>query len=155
MASLAWTAPTDGTRRVLLLSTSFDTGGQGWRIHQAFQRHSDWEVRSVVQSATYMAYPTDLPYRKQLVEELYQASDVIHVRNRFDTYDQLAAKFGAKPVVIHYHGSLFRGDPHRFLRQQRERNAIGIVSTLDLWLIAPDELEWLPAPYDVDWLQTL
>ena len=149
-------APTAGTLKVLLLSSTFDIGGQGWRIHQAFQqREPGWDVRSVAATGGYLNYPVDVPYRRQAVEELYQAADLIHCRVKFTEYDRLAAKFGPKPVLIHYHGSAFRADPHRYLREQRQRNAIGLVSTLDLWLLAPDELVWLPAPYDVDWLESL
>lgn len=141
--------------KVLIVATANDTAGQGSRIVQGFRKHTDWEVHSMAKVTSFMAYPEDLPYRRKLLEQLYQECDVIHVRNRFDDYDHLSAKFGPKPVVIHYHGSLFRGNPHHFLRQQRERKAVGIVSTLDLFLLAPEELEWLPAPYDVDWLETL
>lgn len=155
-ASRVSTAPTDGTLSVLLLSSTFDIGGQGWRIHQAFRRlEPDWDVRSVSASTSYLNYPVDLPYRRQAVEELYQKADLIHCRVKFTEYDRLAAKFGPKPVLIHYHGSAFRSDPHRYLREQRQRNAIGLVSTLDLWLLAPDELIWLPAPYDLDALAAL
>lgn len=135
---------------VVAVSSSVDIGGQGWRIAEAFRNVADWTVRAMSKASSYIAYPVDLPYRKSHLEELYQACDVFHARINFNDYDRLAKKFGPKPVVIHYHGSAFRGDPHRYLRLQRERGAIGIVSTLDLWLIAPDELEWLPAPYDVD-----
>ncbi len=139
----------------VLLIGDFDTGGQGVRIVKAFQDDPDWEVRSMAKTASYMAYGTDLPYRRRVMEEMYPECDVIHVRNHFADYDRLAKMFGPKPVVIHYHGTRFRGDPHRHLAQQRERNAIGIVSTLDLWLLAPDELTWMPAPYEVDWLASL
>lgn len=138
---------------VLVVAGSFDIGGQGYRIAEAFQKCSDWNLRAMSKVAGYLSYPTDLPFRKQRLEELYQECDVFHARVNFKLYDQLAAKFGPKPVIIHYHGSAFRADPHRYLRDQRARNAIGIVSTLDLWLLAPDELTWLPAPYDVDWLE--
>lgn len=141
--------------RVLIVG-SFDTGGQGSRIVEAFQRHAaDWDVRSMVKTTSYMAYPTDLPFRRKLLDELYPKCDVMHVRNSFEEYDRLAKLYGPKPVVIHYHGSKFRGDPNRHIVQQRERGAIGIVSTLDLYLLAPDDLEWLPAPYDVEWLAAL
>ena len=134
----------------VLIVGAIDTGGQGIRIVEAFRKHTDWDVRSMAKTASYMSYPVDLPMRKRLLEELYPACDVIHVRNTFEEYDRLARKFGRKPVVIHYHGTKFRGDPHHYLRQQHERRAIGIVSTLDLWLMAPDDLTWLPAPYPVD-----
>lgn len=131
-----------------------DTGGQGSRIVEMF-RSTDWDVRSMAKDHAYMAYPVDLPYRKHLLEELYQAADVIHVRNDFSMYDPCAAKFGPKPVIIHYHGTKFRGNSEHYIREQRKRNAIGVVSTLDLWLLAPDQLEWLPAPYDVSALEAM
>ena len=142
--------------RVLLLSSTFDTGGQGWRITEAFRRVApDWIVRSMAKIATYIAYPVDLPFRRAHLDELYQQADVIHCRNDFREYDRCAEKYGPKPVLIHYHGSKFRADPNRHIAVQRAHNAIGLVSTLDLWLLAPDDLEWLPAPYHVDWLESL
>lgn len=140
---------------VLIVAWAWDTGGQGGRIAQAFADEPDWNVRSMAKSNAYMAYPMDLPYRRRALEEQYQACDVIHVRNHFGDYDRLAAKYGAKPVVIHYHGSRFRADPNRHIVEQRKRGAIGVVSTLDLWLLAPDDLEWLPAPYNVDGLRSM
>ena len=140
--------------RVLIVG-DFDTGGQGVRIVEAFRRHTDWDVRSMARTSSYMNYATDLPYRKRVLDEIYPTCDVIHVRNHFADYDRLAKAFGPKPVLIHYHGTRFRSDPHRHLAQQRERKAIGVVSTLDLWLIAPDELEWLPSPFRVDDLAAL
>lgn len=137
----------------LAVSPSYDIGGQGARLKQAFDHHGgDWGLRSMVKDHSYLAYPTDLPFRRPHLEELYQACDVFHARLDFGLYDQLAAKFGPKPVVIHHHGSKFRANPNRFIREQRQRGAIGIVSTLDLWLLAPNDLIWLPAPYDVNWL---
>jgi hypothetical protein len=140
---------------VLVISWAWDTGGQGSRIAEAFVDERDWNVRSMAHSNAYMAYPVDLPYRRRSLEEQYQAADVIHVRNHFGDYDRLAKKYGAKPVVIHYHGSRFRANPNRHIVEQRKRGAIGVVSTLDLFLLAPDDLQWLPAPYDVDQLQRL
>lgn len=123
---------------------------------RAFHRHGgDWEVRSMARQDQYMAYGADLPFRKQLAAELYQQADVIHCRLRFDLYDQLAAAYGPKSVILHQHGSLYRGNPNLFLRQARERNALIVVSTLDLWLLAPDESEWLPSPFDVDALMEI
>lgn len=135
---------------------SFDIGGQGFRISQAFRKHAPgWVLRSLAKAQSYLAYPMDLPYRTHTLEDLYQKADVVHVRNDFVAYDRLAAKFGPKPVLIHYHGSKFRGNPEHYLREQRKRGAIGLVSTLDLWLLGPDDLTWLPAPYDVDWLEAM
>lgn len=140
---------------VIVVSRAFDTGGQGWRISEAFRKHAGWVVRSMAKIPTYLAYPVDLPFRWKHLEELYQSCDVFHARNDFRIYDQLASKFGPKPVVIHYHGTSFRGDANRRIAEQRKRGAIGLVSTLDLYLLAPDDLEWMPAPYDVDWLAAM
>jgi hypothetical protein len=134
----------------LLLTSGPDIGGQGIRMVEAFHDDPEWEVRSMAQQMQYMAYGVDLPYRKALAAEMYQKADVIHVRLRFDIYDQLAAKFGPKPVVIHHHGSLYRADPARHIREAKKRNAIVLVSTLDLWLLYPEESVWLPSPFDVD-----
>jgi hypothetical protein len=140
--------------KVLIAAGANDTGGQGWRIVQAF-RDTGWEVRSMAKVPTYMNYPVDLPFRKRLLEELYEWCDVMHVRNRFDLYDKLASKFGRKPVVIHFHGSLLRGNPEYWVKEVQKRGATALVSTLDLWLLAPDLFTWLPAPYDVDELEEL
>lgn len=133
----------------LLLTTGPDIGGQGIRIVQAFHSDPEWEVRSMARQRQYMAYDEDLPFRKALADDLYQQADVIHCRLRFDLYDQLAAKHGPKPVVIHQHGSLYRADPAYHIREARKRNAQVLVSTLELWLLYPDDSVWLPSPYDV------
>lgn len=135
----------------LWLTTGPDIGGQGIRAVQAFHRYGgDWEVRSMAQQRQYMAYAVDLPYRKPAAAEMYQRADVIHCRLRFDLYDQFAAKFGPKPVVIHHHGTLYRGNPAFHMREAKKRDAIVVVSTLELWLLYPDDSVWLPSPYDVD-----
>ena len=143
------------TTRVLAAIHVMDIGGQGHRIREAFRDDPDWEWRSMVRNPAYMAYPTDLPYRKADLEAHYQACDVFHARVNFGLYDQLARKFGPKPVILHGHGSAFRADPNRYVREARARNAQIVVSTLDLWLLAPNDAIWLPAPYDVDALEAM
>ena len=141
---------------VVSVSPSFDIGGQGIRLKQAFNRYGDgWTFRSMVKDHGYIAYPTDLPFRRQHLEELYQACDVFHARLDFGLYDQLAAKFGPKPVLLHVHGSKYRADPNRFGREARERGAIIVCSTLDLYLLDPEQSVWVGAPYDVDWLASM
>jgi len=141
---------------VILISSTFDIGGQGHRIVQAFRHLApDWVVRSLVKVQSYLGYPIDLPFRRATLEEQYQAADVIHVRNDFAYYDQMAAKFGPKPVLIHHQGTAYRSDPNRHIRERIAHNAIGLVSTLDLWLLDPEGTEWLPAPIDVNAMQEL
>lgn len=135
-----------------------DTGGTGYRISQAFKQagpDQDWVFRSACNPSavlTYLDYPEDVPWDQQLVRQLFAEADVFHARNDFGTYERLG---GRLPLVAHYHGSNFRSLWGTRLRQQRELKALGLVSTLDLHLIAPSETEWLPSPFDVDWLQQI
>lgn len=128
-------------------SAGADTGGQGYRFAQAFTKHSDIDYRSVVRNTNYINYPKDLPF--QQAPRFLERADVLHVNT---TYQGLERYW--KPSVIHYHGTQFRNNPEKYLERQRERGAVGLVSTLDLWLLAPDEVTWCPAPYDLDWLAT-
>ena len=138
---------------VLIAHAGQDTGGQGVRIADAFRRlEPEWTVRSCHDPKTfeYLGYPTDLPWRD--VKQAWDEADVVHVRNDFRTAKMLERKRGEKALVISYHGTLFRTDPHHRLLEQRRRRAIGMVSTLDLWLIAPEQTVWLPSPYNLDFL---
>lgn len=126
-----------------------DLGGDGIRTKQAFDRRAPgWTYNAVVRNRNYIRYPVDRPFREAAV--LAQQADVIHARNSFRS----ARMAGAldKPLVITHHGTRFRNRPADVLAEQRAHGAIGLAATLDLWLLAPDELEWLPAPYDLDWL---
>lgn len=138
--------------KVFNVTSGFDIGGQGIRLKQAFDRYApDWTYRVMASRNAFFNYPIDLAPRRAWEREQWAEADVVHLRNHFAVYDRNSPK----PAVVHYHGSLFRGDPSRHIREQRARGAMGIVSTLDLWLLASDDTEWLPAPYDVDWLEAM
>lgn len=149
--------------RILSLQKGADTAGQGIRMKQAFDRHApDWSFRSMVQRnvGDYIGYPYDLQWRNPTVKAMWPDLDVVHVHNNFATLQwternyRHASHMSRKPSVLHHHGTQLRQN-RGLLDEQRERQAIGIVSTLDLWLMAPDELTWLPAPYDIEWLASL
>lgn len=134
----------------------------------AFRRLApDWEFRSAYapNAFFYLDYPKDIdPWDGVLVAKLWKEADVVHLHNNFRTAEIIErangirhhsyAKANAKKAVIHYHGTTFRAQPKVHLAKQRQRKAKGLVSTLDLWLLAPHDTEWLPAPYNLDWLQT-
>lgn len=125
-------------------------------IAQAFTRHGgDWIVRSLIRGTNYIGYPTDLTWTSSTVVREWRAAEVLHVFNTFRTYDSRFRRLGRRPLVIHHHGAQLRSEPRKLLAEQRRHNAVGIVSTLDLWLLAPDQLEWVPAPYDLAWLWSL
>lgn len=140
--------------RVLNLGNS-DLGGDGIRTKHAFDRHvPGWTYNVAVRNRNYIDYPVDRDFRDAAA--LARTADVIHARNSFKA-TRLAGAVN-KPLVIHHHGTRFRDNPDVILAEQRAaggRGAVGVAATLDLWLLAPEELEWLPAPYDLDWLASL
>lgn len=141
---------------VLSIARSQDTGGWGWRLFAAFRRLAPgWTFRSAYRpnGFIYIEYPEDLTWMD--ARDWWAKADVVHLHNDFTTANIMEKRGGAKPEVIQFHGSMFRTDPTGVLDQMRQRGAIGIVSTLDLWLIVPDDLEWVGSPYDIDWLQSL
>jgi len=130
-----------------------DTGGTGWRIANAFRDEEGWDFHSACNSSAvlpYLDYPQDIPWDWGMIQALYTEADLFHARNDWKTFEQLG---GRKPSLIHYHGTNFRLLNAQRLREQGDR--IGLVSTLDLWLIAPERLEWLPSPYDLEALHDL
>lgn len=126
---------------ILNYSHGADIGGQAIRTKQAFDRHSDFNYRAAVGKTNYLAYPKDVDVRRCKPATF----DVLHVNEKFGALPMM-------PSVIQYHGTKFRNNPEKYLAAQRARRAIGLVSTLDLWLLAPTETEWAPAFYDLDWL---
>ena len=140
--------------KVASIHSGQDTGGQSIRLKQAFDRYApEFGFRAMNQRATYIDYPADLPWRRRAAEQLASQADVVHWHNGYGT--ARALKMTHKPAVIHHHGTMYRSDPNRFNREHRTYGGIGMVSTLDLWVIGEGEVEWLPAPYDVEWLGSL
>lgn len=144
--------------RVLVYATGADTGGQGWRIAQAFARHApDWTLDAVNASRSPLGfeeqYPIPIRDRQALIARLYAEADVVHLRNNlsgWDTYD----RGRCLPTILHHHGSQFRKAPLS-LAKECERNGIRqVAATLDLTLLAPN-VDWVPSPYDVDELSRL
>lgn len=149
---------TSAALNVLSVHAGSDTGGQAIRMTRGFARHApSWTFRSITRPAAfnYIAYPMDLAWRKRTVAEHWQQADVVHLHNNFNTAAMLERRLGTKPSVVHFHGTHYRADWRNLNRQQRQRRAVGLCSTLDLWLLAPDDTIWLPAPYDINWLQSL
>jgi hypothetical protein len=137
--------------RVLNCSHLADTGGNGWRTKAAFDRLSDIEYRSTARQQNYLDYPVDLPWSE--AREAWLRADVVHVRDGFQA--QALLEVPDRPTVIHHHGTQFRRHRDDLLREQRRTGAIGLAATLDLYLMAPDDVTWMPALYDVDALAAM
>lgn len=138
--------------RVLNASHLADTGGNGWRTAQAFAKLApDWHYRSTARNRNWLDYPADLPWEDARAE--WQRADVVHLRDGFQAERLLGVS--GRPTVIHQHGTQFRLHQKEMLREQRRRKAVGLGATLDLVLMAPDDLTWAPALYDLAWLASL
>jgi hypothetical protein len=131
-----------------------DTGGWGHRLGEAFRDDPDIEFRSMYapNGFLYIDYPTDLGWDRKTGVEFYRNADVVHLHNGFRTAHIFEKVSPEKPILIQYHGTLFRANPSQALHEQVRRGSVGIVTTLDLWLMAPELIEWLPSPYNLDWL---
>ena len=152
---------------ILSVHKGQDTGGQGWRMTDAFRRLApDWNFRSAYapNAFFYLDYPRDVnPWDGEVVKRLWKQADVVHLHNNFATAKIMERLVGrmhysyakAKKAVIHYHGTTFRANPKVHLAQQAQWGATALVSTLDLWLLAPEQTQWLPAPYDLEWLYAM
>lgn len=139
---------------VLILPLGADTGGVNWQITQAFRGEKDWNVRSMISSLNYIQYPRDLEFGYASLQEQWKAADVLHFSHEFYRLRKIERlRLPRRPEVIHYHGTGYRENAADQIRHQRAHRAIGLVATLDLWLLNPDETEWLPCPYDLGALQ--
>lgn len=132
---------------VLLLNMGADTGGVLIAIVRAFRDVPDWYVRSTVVSTNYIGYEPDLPWDLKLIRQHWLDADVVHLHHNLRAPQYL--RLPRRPYIVEYHGTGFREQPALFLKEQRRLRALGVVSTLDLYLLAPHELEWLPVPVNV------
>lgn len=132
---------------VLILNPGQDTGGQGIRIKEAFDRHSDWSVRSMHASRSFIKYPFDLQWDPILAQKLYDEADVVHHKNGLIYYPRLDSD--GKPTVVHHQGTRLRNDPEAVYAEGESIGATQIVSTVDLLADAPGAT-WLPAPFDLE-----
>lgn len=132
--------------KVLILCPGSDLAGVGIGIKRAFDQYSDWEVRQIRRVPWHYGYPHDAEWKDR--KSYIEWADVVHVMEQPEFIP-------SKPAVLHHHGDYLRRNRDRVLAEQRSRGALGIASTLDLYLLAPDELEWLPTPVDVDALASM
>jgi len=143
---------------VLSLMMGADTGGVSVAIAKAFRDVPGWDVRSIASTDNYIRYDTDLPW--SAVSEQWTQADVIHLHHSLVGHIRLtngwkSYRLPVKPYVVEFHGTGYRENPDPLLDEMQLYNAIGVVSTLDLWLIAPTRTEWLPCPINVERLRAM
>jgi hypothetical protein len=144
--------------KVLLLAMGQDTGGVLSGIRRAFRNEPGWTIHTMVSTVNYIGYETDILWRESRLQHWWQWADVIHVQHRMVAIEWLTGgwhgfRLKPKSYVISFHGTNFRDDPEPLIRDMDAYHAIGLASTLDLWLLAPERIAWQPNPSDVDAMQ--
>lgn len=133
--------------RVFLPTLGQDTGGQGIRIKQAFDRlDPSTRVRSMATKQVYIKYPRDMEPDMVAMQAEYDAADVIHQRNNMSGYAHLDHDQG-KPTVVHHQGTAYRTRSHYLNQVCQGIGALQCVSTIDLELIHGHP--WLPSPFNL------
>ena len=139
---------------VLVFTLGADTGGVLGGIARAFRGVPGWNVRSFVTVKNYIDYEFDLDPTREVLLEQWEAADVVHLHHDFRSFEKaykITRKvLPPKPWVLEYHGTGFRENAEYHLIEQRYAKAIGVTSTIDLYLLSPKELEWLPPAVNVD-----
>lgn len=143
--------------RVLNACPGADTGGVAVRLEAAFAKYGeDIEYRAIAANTNYIQYDTTVARARVRASEYrlaWRRADVVHINNN----PQLPERFGMpfRPTILMFHGTEFRENTEENLQYIRKTKAPGIVSTLDLWLLAPEETVWVGCPYDADRLASL
>lgn len=144
--------------RVLEVNLGADTAGVSHGLADAFARGGPpgWQVRSMVSSTNYIDYPHDLPWNQAVLRRTWRRASVVRLQNNWLTARYLEAgwkglpRLPRRPYVMTWHGTGFRENPEPELALLEAYGGIGLVSTLDLWLLAPDRVEWAPNPVDIE-----
>lgn len=142
------------TDQLFLIATGQDTGGWNWRIREAFRKFdTGWLARSMAATRTYINYPEDLPWRREVCLQMYAGADAIHLQNQLSGWE-LYDNGQGKPTILQHHGTIFREGHERLSYEARRIGAVEIASTIDLTLLEPG-VEWVPVPYDLSELRAI
>lgn len=126
-----------------------DTGAAGYRMAMAFDAHgpAGWEYRAVRGAPSYLQFPAHDAWDWPSIVSWWAEADIRH------THDHAPDVDGIRTAdVITFHGTGFREDPAGHVAIAEAIGARALVSTLDLWLLAPDQTTWCPQIDDLDWL---
>lgn len=118
------------------------------RLQDAWPIHfPDDEYISVTSTKTFYQIRNKLNL-PTLTQVQWPWADLVHLNNDLryiERFKKLRLK--RKAVVIHHHGTMFRTRPDYHLQALREYRAKAIMSTVDLWAMAPEETTWMPQTY--------
>ena len=122
-----------------------DTGGSGFNTATAFNRcRPEWSYHAYRGIPSYLNFPEHSPWNVEHITAAWLAADVVHLH---DSYSNVIDR---RPYVLTWHGTGFRENWDTYLTHRRRfPGSRELVSTLDLWLLAPDKVTWVPAAHDL------
>ena len=129
-----------------------DTGGQSM-AGKAVLEAAGHDVRVFAVAAHKFKYPDPEPWDVPTISAALERADTIVVHNDARILSGLGGWRG-KRIVLHHHGSHFRGSPELVYERGVRVGARQVVSTVDLLLCGPD-LEWFPQVVDVDAMRAI
>lgn len=122
-----------------------DIGGVGYRTGAAFNRlRPDWQYHAYAGAPSYLQFPQHTPWSWDRILEDWATCDVAHVHDHIPDVSKRHP-----PTVVTFHGTGFRETPDEHLRLAGSAAQV-LVSTLDLWLLKPDDTQWCPQMDDLD-----
>lgn len=123
-----------------------DVGAFGYRMASAFDQHgpAGWEYRAVRGAPSYLQFPAHDEWNWDDIVRWWNTADVVHVHDHIPTVGR------RRPMVVTFHGTGFREAPAAHLMMAAAAGARPLVSTLDLFLLAPDDVTWCPQIDDLD-----
>lgn len=136
--------------KILNLSFGQDTGGQQWRLSQAWPQYRPQDrYLSITRTKTF--YPIQHRLHRGSLSARWNEADVIHLHG--DLSYRRRVRGQEKPILMNHHGTQFRTRPEYHLEELRKTRAVAVASTVDLHAIAPTEVHWLPQAFDLEELQ--
>lgn len=114
-----------------------DVGGVGYRSATALERYQpSWKVTAYAGAPSYLQFPQHSPWDWSRIMRDWRDADIRHTHDHRPNYQGIPAN------VVTYHGTGFRENPQQLLDHAGDAKVL--VSTLDLWLQAPDHTTWIP-----------
>jgi hypothetical protein len=140
---------------ILHLHPGPDTGGQSMAGKRFLEAAGD-SVRVFVHTQHAFGYEAAEKWDPDLVREAYSWADVVIIHNDPSVFERVDDG-SAKQIIIHHHGSRFRGNPRAIYEAGEAIGARQVVSTVDLLLSVPPgkPVEWMPQVIDIDYMRRL
>ena len=142
---------------LVILNAGPDTAGVGIALKRAFDKHTDWNTRSIAREVVYLDYPTDIvwPYNQRMTDEVWGLvanADVIHVMDSERALLPFRRLLRGKMVVVQHLGTHFRRKAHRIYMQCRTWGVTQVTDSIDL---VQDGVAFLPTAADTEALAQL